>query len=131
MSFASLFLVSIAAGFVGAMSGMGGGVVLVPAMTLLENVVGYVLLGGVLLSVALVVAGLAWHWLRTGQLGVQYTLSASNLFQFLVAEVGEVVAGRFRPRLLVSLGIAALLLTPYLRVLASLVLFALFERNAK
>ncbi len=30
-----LFLVSIAAGFVGAMSGMGGGVVLVPALTLL------------------------------------------------------------------------------------------------
>src|SRR2546426_9192381 len=31
----SLFLVSIAAGFVGAMSGMGGGVVLIPALTLL------------------------------------------------------------------------------------------------
>jgi uncharacterized protein len=30
-----LFLVSIAAGFVGAMSGMGGGVVLIPALTLL------------------------------------------------------------------------------------------------
>ena len=29
----SLFLVSIAAGFVGAMSGMGGGVVLIPALT--------------------------------------------------------------------------------------------------
>jgi uncharacterized membrane protein YfcA len=31
----SLFLVSIVAGFVGAMSGMGGGVVLIPALTLL------------------------------------------------------------------------------------------------
>src|SRR5512146_3331892 len=30
-----LFLVSILAGFIGAMSGMGGGVVLVPALTLL------------------------------------------------------------------------------------------------
>ena len=30
-----LFVVSIAAGFIGAMSGMGGGVVLVPALTLL------------------------------------------------------------------------------------------------
>ncbi len=35
MSFPLLFLVSIAAGFVGAMAGMGGGVVLVPALTLL------------------------------------------------------------------------------------------------
>jgi uncharacterized membrane protein YfcA len=35
MSFELLFLVSIAAGFIGAMSGMGGGVVLIPALTLL------------------------------------------------------------------------------------------------
>jgi len=35
MGFGGLFLISIAAGFVGAMSGMGGGVVLIPAMTLL------------------------------------------------------------------------------------------------
>ena len=36
-----------------------------------------------------------------------------------------------RPRLLVSLGIITLLLTPYVRVLASFVLFAFVERNAK
>jgi uncharacterized protein len=35
MSFVLLFLVSIVAGFVGAMSGMGGGVILIPALTLL------------------------------------------------------------------------------------------------
>jgi len=35
MTFESLLLISIAAGFVGAMSGMGGGVVLIPAMTLM------------------------------------------------------------------------------------------------
>jgi uncharacterized membrane protein YfcA len=35
MSFEALFLVSVVAGFVGAMSGMGGGVILIPALTLL------------------------------------------------------------------------------------------------
>jgi uncharacterized membrane protein YfcA len=35
VTFELLFLVSIAAGFIGAMTGMGGGVVLVPALTLL------------------------------------------------------------------------------------------------
>ena len=35
MSFPLLFLISIVAGFVGSLSGMGGGVVLVPALTLL------------------------------------------------------------------------------------------------
>src|SRR5512143_561454 len=34
MSFELLFLVSIIAGFVGAMSGMGGGVILIPVLTL-------------------------------------------------------------------------------------------------
>jgi uncharacterized protein len=34
MSFEFIFLISIAAGFIGAMSGMGGGVVLIPALTL-------------------------------------------------------------------------------------------------
>ena len=33
MSFELLFLVSTVAGFVGAMSGMGGGVILIPALT--------------------------------------------------------------------------------------------------
>ncbi len=35
MSFEILLLISVVAGFVGAMSGMGGGVVLIPALTLL------------------------------------------------------------------------------------------------
>jgi uncharacterized membrane protein len=36
-----------------------------------------------------------------------------------------------RPRLLVNLGIGVLLLTPYVRVLASLVYFATVERDPK
>jgi len=35
MSFGSLFLISLAAGLVGALTGMGGGVILVPALTFL------------------------------------------------------------------------------------------------
>jgi uncharacterized protein len=35
MSFELVFLISVAAGFVGAMSGMGGGIILIPALTLL------------------------------------------------------------------------------------------------
>ena len=43
-----------------------------------------------------------------------------NLFQFVAVEFRDLFAGKVRPRLLVSLGIAVLLLTPYLRVLVSL-----------
>lgn len=99
--------------------------------TLMDAVVGYVLLTGVLLSALLVVAGLAWHWINTGQLGVEYSLAKMNLFEFLVAEARNVLSGEVRPRLLISLGISVLLLTPYVRVLTSLAFFATVERNVK
>ena len=97
----------------------------------MDAVIGYVLLGGVVLSAALVLAGLAWRWIKTGQLGVEYTIPRMNLFEFVVTDIRQVASAAFRPRLLISLGIAALMLTPYVRVLASLGFFALVERNWK
>ncbi len=97
---------------------------------LMDTVIGYVLLGGVLVSVALLVAGLIWHWIKTGQVGVKFKIVRLNLFEFVAAELRG-IGNDFRPRLLVGLGIAALLLTPYLRVAASLAFFALVERNWK
>ena len=97
----------------------------------IDALIGYVLLSGVILSVVLVIAGLAWAWTRTGRLGVDYTIAHVNLFQFVVDDLREVFRGALRPRLLTSLGIAALMLTPYARVLASLLFFALVEHNWK
>lgn len=97
----------------------------------METMIGYLLLVGVLTSAALLLGGLAWHWAVTRQLGVMYTVAGMNVFQFVVAEVRQVFAGDVRPRLLISLGIAMLMLTPYLRVLVSMVYFALDARNWK
>ena len=97
----------------------------------MNTLVGYVLSGGVVLSVLLIVAGLVWHWISVGRSNVEYALPKMNLFQFVGAEFRDLFAGKVRPRLLVSLGIAALLLTPYLRVLVSLLFFAFVERNWK
>ena len=97
----------------------------------IDTLVGFVLLAGVAVSVILVAAGLLWRWARTGQLGVEYTIARMNLFEFVVSDVRQVASGAFRPRLLISLGIAALMLTPYVRVLASLLFFAFVERNWK
>ena len=99
--------------------------------TRMDTLIGYVLVGGVTLCVLLIVAGIAWHWIRTGHAEVRYPIARMNLFEFVVADVQQVASGEFRPRLLVSLGIAALLLTPYLRVTVSLAFFALAERNWK
>ncbi len=97
----------------------------------IEVWIGYVLLGGVVASAALIIVGLLWGWLKTGRLGADYTIARMNLFEFVVADFRQVLAGDLRPRLLVNLGIAALLLTPYLRVLVSLLFFSMVEHNWK
>jgi uncharacterized membrane protein len=97
----------------------------------MEVIVGYILMGGVLLSMTLVTAGLIWRWLATGRLGLDYPLGGMNLFEFVLTDVRQVTADAVRPRVLVNLGIAALMLTPYARVLASMLYFAFVERNGK
>jgi uncharacterized membrane protein len=97
----------------------------------MEVVVGYILLVGVLVSMVLVAAGLTWHWAATGHLGLEYSVAGMNLFEFVRADIRQVAADAFRPRLLVNLGIAVLLLTPYARVFASMVYFAFVAHNRK
>jgi uncharacterized membrane protein len=97
----------------------------------MDLLIGYVLLGGVVLSAVLIIAGLVWHWVNTGHLGVEYTIPKMNLFEFVTAEMRDFVGGQFRPRYLVSLGITALLLTPYVRVLTSVLFFAFVAHNWK
>ncbi len=97
----------------------------------MDALVGCVLLVGVVLSVALVVAGVAWHWVRAGTPSIEYTIPKMNLFDFVTAEIHDLLEGQFRPRLLISLGIAAILLTPYFRVLASLLFFAFVAHDWK
>lgn len=97
----------------------------------MDVVVGYVLLIGVLLSMALIAIGLVWRWVNTGQLDFDYTISGVNLFEFVLQDLSLLLQGALRPRLLINLGIATLMLTPYVRVLASMLYFAFAEHNWK
>lgn len=97
----------------------------------MDTLVGYILLVGVLVSMALLLAGLVWHWAMTGNLQLQVAVAGMNLFQFVWADVSQAVSGAWRPGLLIKLGIAALMLTPYVRVLVSMFYFAMVERNWK
>jgi uncharacterized membrane protein len=97
----------------------------------MDAVVGYILLIGVLLSLVLVTAALAWRWFNTHTLSFSYRITGMNLFELVLAEIRLGLKGAFRPRVLMSLGIAMLMLTPYIRVLASMVYFMAWLKNWK
>jgi uncharacterized membrane protein len=97
----------------------------------MDELLGYILLGGVLLSMALIVIGLFWRHLLTGKVALDYQIVGMNMAQFVVAELRAVAAGKFRPRIFVSLGIVILMLTPYFRVAASMVYFMAGLKNWK
>jgi uncharacterized membrane protein len=97
----------------------------------MDELVGYILLCGVFISMTLIVVGLTWRYLRTGGVTFDYRIAGTNMAEFVVAELRELASGNFRPRLFISLGIVVLMLTPYLRVVASVVYFMTGLRNWK
>jgi len=109
-------------------NGTGSGV---SASDRMDTVVGTLLLGGVLTSLALIVAGLVWRRLSASHPVLDQTLAGHDVVELIGADFRALGQGAVRPRLLISLGIVALLLTPYLRVLASMLFFAFVEHNWK
>ncbi len=97
----------------------------------MDLLIGYLLLGGVLATSALVTAGLLWRYASTGQLSTTDAVSGMNLAEFVAYEFKLTAQGQVRPRLLINLGIVVLLLTPYARVLASVLYFGLGLKNWK
>jgi uncharacterized membrane protein len=97
----------------------------------MEGLIGLVLLAGVLVSVALILAGLLWQWASTGSPATDNPIAGMNVAEFAASEIGEVVHGHLEPPRLVHLGILTLLLTPYVRVLASVISFAFAKRDWK
>lgn len=101
------------------------------SMNNMDVLVGYILLIGVLVSVGLIVAGTAWNWVISHSLTSLFTISGKNYFGFLMSSLRQLFTGTVDPKLLISLGIATLMFTPYLRVAASVIYFAFVARNGK
>ncbi len=97
----------------------------------MESLVGYILLTGVLLSVALLVVGFVWRWVRVGNLRFEHSIAGMNFFEFILSTLRQMASQTFRPRLFLNMGIAVLMLTPFVRVLASVFYFAFVDRNWK
>lgn len=97
----------------------------------MESLVGVILLTGVLLSVALLLVGFVWRWMREGNLRFEHSIAGMNFFEFISSTLRQMGSHAFRPRLFLNMGIAVLMLTPFVRVLASVFYFAFVERNSK
>jgi len=97
----------------------------------MDVLIGYILLAGVFISMAFIAAGLLWQYLITGKLGLDYQIIGMNLAQFVATEVRAVAAGRVYPETVINWGILSLMLTPYFRVLASVVYFMVGLKNVK
>jgi uncharacterized membrane protein len=97
----------------------------------MEGLVGYILLTGILLSVALLAVGFVWRWLRVGNLRFEHSIVGMNFFEFISSALRQMASRAFRPRLFLNMGIAVLMLTPFVRVLASVFYFAFVEHNWK
>ena len=93
----------------------------------MEILVGSILFRGVVLSSGLLAIGLVWHWITTGRLELEYSLAPTNFSEFFLADVRRLFSNALESRSLVDLGLAVLIVTPYERVFASIVYFALVE----
>jgi uncharacterized membrane protein len=94
----------------------------------LEPLVWKILGGGLLLSVILILAGMGWEWASSGTISMGPPILALNLGGFLEATAAG-AAGGLSPAFLLNCGIAVLLLTPYVRVLVSVVFFAFRDHD--
>src|SRR4030042_5815584 len=97
----------------------------------MESLVGYILLTGVLLSVALLAVSFVWRWVRVGNLRFEHSIVGMNFFEFISSTLLQMASRAFRPRLFLNMGIGVLMLTPFVRVLASVFYFAFVEHNWK
>jgi len=97
----------------------------------MEVLIRYILLVGVLISAVLLTIGLIWHWARWGNLRFEHSIIGMNFFDFILSTLRQVSSHATRPRFILNMGIGVLMLTPFVRVLASVFYFALKERNWK
>jgi uncharacterized membrane protein len=95
----------------------------------LDRLVSSILLAGVILAVILLVIALAWQWVSTGRYGSFPAIAATNLLGYMVYTFQNATVLGLSPTILANGGIAVLLLTPFVRVFASVLFFGFREHN--
>lgn len=97
----------------------------------MEHLVSSILQDGMFISIGFVTVGLFLQWVVAGQISFKSELRGENVLQFILGELHRSGSPRLLFSLWVKLGIAALLLTPYVREVVSLLYFVFVERSWK
>jgi len=99
----------------------------------LESIISYLLIIGVIISLALEVTGIVLFYTTFHTMQISHDpavyVNGNNFFIFLVNQIMGKNAGTM-PLRLMTLGIVVLILTPYLRAIASVIYFA-WVKNTK
>jgi uncharacterized membrane protein len=91
----------------------------------LEFAISAILRIGVLLSLVLLTAGIVAYYFTEGTYDImleqKWSVNTTNFFTF----IPSIISGSSLAYILIASGIAVLMMTPYLRVIASIIYFAL------
>jgi len=100
----------------------------------LELAISYVLILGVLVSVAIETFGIVSYYFSNGNLDIlfqpNFAMRGTNFFSYTAKLTQQLSEGVITPMQWLGLGIVLLMITPYLRVVASVVYFGL-AKNPK
>ena len=97
----------------------------------LDLVISYILIIGVVGSVAVETLGILSYFRYNGNLDIvfqpQYSLTGTDFFDYSAILLSEMLHWNWTPFQILSLGVILLMITPYVRVVASVVYFALVK----
>jgi uncharacterized membrane protein len=100
----------------------------------LDRAISYILIVGVIASVAVEAVGILSYYNANHDFSVvfqpQYALKGANFFSYSGTMLQSLILGNWTPFQILALGIVLLMITPYIRVVASVIYFGLI-RNRK
>ena len=97
----------------------------------MESLISSILRNGTLISMVLILAGLTIEWVTRGQINLEPNLQARSVPLLILGGLEKMGEPGGWPHLFIRLSVAALLLTPYARVIASMVYFTWVDRSRK
>ena len=96
-----------------------------------EPFIGSILRCGMLLSITLITVACVWQWRISGGQEFNGALEGTNILAFLLADFRNMTSTQARPRALLHVGIALLLMLPWIRIFATSWYFTRVERNGR